>query len=61
MFVTTKVVALPKATSKEHIVDNTKLDFDIAEEDMNILNIIKDNNYGKFSYFPVFSGKKRQG
>ena len=30
-------VSLPKASRKEHIEDNLKLDFEISEEDMNIL------------------------
>ena len=52
------MVALPKATSEEHIRDNANLDFTISDEDMNILKnaeTIKD--YGEFTYFPVFSGK----
>lgn len=52
------MVALPKATSEEHIRDDANLDFTISSEDMNILKnaeTIKD--YGEFTYFPVFSGK----
>lgn len=33
---------LPKATHKEHILDNAKLDFKISEEDMEKLNSLSD-------------------
>ncbi len=32
------VLPLPKATHEAHIADNTKLDFEISEADMDILN-----------------------
>lgn len=34
---------LPKATHKEHILDNAKLDFTISDEDMETLNKMKDS------------------
>ncbi|GAB2027024.1 aldo/keto reductase [Lactovum odontotermitis] len=41
------VLPLPKATSRGHIEDDTKLDFDISTEDMLILNDLKDTAEGK--------------
>lgn len=49
---------LPKTANPAHLVDNTKLDFVISEEDMAQLKKVKPlENYGAFSSFPVFSGK----
>ena len=47
-------ISIPKASSKEHIEDNMKLDFEISEEDM--IKLIKLNriNYGLDSFWPVF-------
>lgn len=53
------LVALPKATSKEHMIDNTKLDFEIRDEDMHTLDHILANDYGEYTFYPVFSGKRR--
>ena len=51
-------VALPKASSKEHIEENSKLDFTISDEDMGTLkNIEHIKDYGKSSIFPVYGGK----
>lgn len=35
------IVTLPKATSEEHIIDNTLLDFEISEKDMEYLDSLK--------------------
>lgn len=51
------LVALPKASSYEHIKQNSELDFEITEEDMQLLASLDFKNYGEYSYFPVFSGK----
>ena len=52
------MVALPKATSDEHIRDNANVDFEISDEDMLALkNAEPIKDYGEFTYFPVFSGK----
>ena len=51
------LVALPKASSPEHIRDNAALGFTITAEDMNLLNGLVFQDYGEFTYFPVFSGK----
>ena len=53
-------ISIPKASSKEHIEDNMKLDFEISEEDM--VELIKLNriDYGDQAFWPVFK-KKKQG
>lgn len=51
-------VALPKTANIQHMKDNSNLDFVISDEDMEKLkNITPIQNYGEFSFFPVFSGK----
>lgn len=53
------VVVIPKTTNPEHLRTNTSLDFEISEEDMKVLTAIpKIKDYGEFSRFPVFGGKK---
>ena len=47
-------VSLPKASSKEHIEDNMKLDFEISEEDMIELIKLNEIDYGKDSLWSVF-------
>lgn len=55
------LVALPKASTKEHIIDNSKVDFEISEDDMKILkNMETIQNYGNDDFFPVFSGKNQK-
>lgn len=55
------LVALPKATSIEHLKNNIDLDFTISDDDMKILlKIDKIENYGEYSHFPVFNGKKKE-
>ncbi len=52
------LVALPKSANPEHIKENAEVNFEISEEDMKALFAIDHNNdYGEFSFFPVFSGK----
>ncbi len=50
-------ISIPKASSKKHIEDNTKLDFTISKEDM--LELLKMNkiDYGEDSFWPVFKEK----
>lgn len=36
-------ISIPKATSKEHIIDNIKLDFEISKEDMESLAKLNEN------------------
>lgn len=55
------LVALPKASTKKHIIDNAKVDFEISKEDMDILkNMDTIENYGSDDFFPVFSGKNQK-
>ncbi len=51
------LIALPKASSRDHIKENSELDFIISDEDMNSLKKLDFKDYGEYSYFPVFSGK----
>lgn len=52
------MVALPKTVNPEHMKNNAEADFEISDEDMNILKSVrKIENYGEYSIFPVFSGK----
>ena len=52
-------VSLPKASSKEHIEDNLKLDFKISDEDMIDLIKLNDIDYGLDAFWPVFRKKNR--
>ena len=52
-------VSLPKASSKEHIEDNMKLDFEISEEDMIKLLELNEFDYGLDAFWPVFRKKNR--
>ncbi len=55
------LVALPKASTKKHIIDNAKVDFEISKEDMDIFkNMDTIENYGSDDFFPVFSGKNQK-
>ena len=49
-----ETISIPKATSREHIEDNFKLDFEISEEDMVALMKLNKINYGVFAFWPVF-------
>ena len=51
-------IALPKATSAAHIRENAMVDFSLSEEDMHTLTALHFRDYGAYSYFPVFSGKR---
>lgn len=47
---------LPKTNSINHMEDNTKVDFAISPEDMTFLkNLDTIDDYGEYSYFPVFN------
>ena len=50
-------ISIPKASSKEHIEDNAKLDFEISKEDMIELIKLNEINYGEDSFWPVFNKK----
>lgn len=51
------LVALPKASFREHIRENAELDFVISDADMELLHSVNFKDYGEYGYFPVFSGK----
>lgn len=52
------MVALPKTTDPEHMKNNADVDFEISDEDMDLLKSAqKIESYGEYSVFPVFSGK----
>lgn len=51
------LIALPKASTLEHIKQNAELNFDISASDMSALDGLDFSDYGQYSYFPVFSGK----
>ncbi len=48
-------VSIPKAKSKQHIIDNTKLDFEISQDDMIELMKLNEMDYGEESFWPVFN------
>ena len=49
------LVVLPKASEIEHLKENIDLDFELSEQEMNILNLVRPlDDYGKDDYFPVF-------
>lgn len=51
-------VALPKTANREHMENNSQVDFVITDEDMETLkNMKRISDYGDFNIFPVFSGK----
>ena len=52
-------ISIPKASSKEHIEDNAKLDFEIKEEDMIELIKLNEIDYGKDAFWPVFRNKNK--
>lgn len=51
-------VSLPKASSRNHIEENMKLDFEISQEDMVELTKLNEIDYGKDSLWPVFHKSK---
>lgn len=49
---------IPKSTDRTHMEENTALDFEINEADMEALKQVeKIESYGKDSIYPVFGGK----
>ena len=53
-------VALPKTANSEHMKANSTVDFEISDADMDTLTKFeKIRDYGEFSRFPVFGGKKK--
>ena len=52
-------ISIPKASSKEHIEDNARLNFEIKEEDMVELLKLNEFDYGLDAFWPVFRKKNR--
>ena len=53
-------VALPKTADPQHMAENAAVDFVLTSEDMAaLLQMEHIADYGEFSFFPVFSGKKQ--
>ncbi|WP_129658289.1 aldo/keto reductase [Rothia halotolerans] len=50
-------VSLPKTANPEHMRSNAEVDFEITEEDMEMLRNLDERDYGESSAFPVYSGK----
>ena len=52
------MIVLPKTANPAHMRDNAEVDFEISDEDMELLKKVERiDNYGDSSYFPVFGGK----
>lgn len=52
------LVALPKASSVEHIRANAQVDFEISQEDMEVLcRLSPITDYSEASRFPVYGGR----
>lgn len=53
------MIVLPKTANPEHMKANAEVDFTISDEDMHtLMNMEKIKDYGEYSRFPVFGGKK---
>lgn len=53
------MIALPKTANMEHMKANAGVDFMISDSDMDtLMNMEKIRDYGEYSRFPVFGGKK---
>lgn len=53
------LIVLPKTENPEHMKSNAELDFVISPEDMELLGKVERiKDYGEYSGFPVFGGKK---
>ena len=54
------LLPLPKTANPEHMRSNAQLDFEISAEDMAVLGQMeKLDDYGEYSFFPVFGGKAK--
>ena len=52
------LVTLPKTGNPDHMASNAQVDFEISDEDMEILkNFKKIESYGDSGIFPVYGGK----
>ena len=52
------MIVLPKTANPKHMASNADVEFEISEEDMEILkHVERIKDYGDSSFFPVFGGK----
>ncbi len=52
------LLPLPKTVNPEHMKSNVEVDFEISNEDMEVLkNVEQIKDYGRLGIFPVFGGK----
>lgn len=52
------MIVLPKTANPAHMKSNAEVDFEISNEDMEILKRVETiRDYGAHSFFPVFGGK----
>jgi diketogulonate reductase-like aldo/keto reductase len=52
------LLPLPKTANPAHMKNNADVDFEISEEDMEVLkNMAQIKDYGRASMFPVYGGK----
>lgn len=51
-------VSIPKTADPAHMKSNSEVDFEISEQDMEVLKSVKPiESYGKSGVFPVYGGK----
>ncbi|MFI6048413.1 aldo/keto reductase [Nocardia sp. NPDC051321] len=50
-------VSLPKTANPNHMRSNAQLDFELTNDDMDVLRNLRVRDYGEHSVFPVYSGK----
>ena len=50
------LLPLPKTANPDHMRTNASVDFEIADEDLEVLKNIEAIDYGEASTFPVYSG-----
>ncbi|MBB1063560.1 aldo/keto reductase [Limosilactobacillus fastidiosus] len=51
------MIVLPKTANPYHMKENTEINFEISEEDMDLLRRVKPLDYGDADVFPVYGGK----
>lgn len=52
------MIVLPKTANPEHQKENMEIEFEISDEDMEILKKMeKIESYDEFGFFPVYGGK----
>ena len=52
------MIVLPKTANPEHMKANLDIDFEISDDDMELLKNMKHiESYEEFGFFPVYGGK----